>query len=183
METYTHYWWLLVLRGVFALLFGVLTIIHPGAALATLVVVFGAYALANGVAALVMAFRRDNRHRGWSVFEGIVGVAAGALILLKPGISSLALYAFIAAWAVTTGIAEIALAIYLRREIEGEGWLIAQGILSTGFGVLMVALPAVGIVALVALIASYAFIAAAFWVALGFEMSRLGRPTHTPLTA
>jgi uncharacterized membrane protein HdeD (DUF308 family) len=178
MEPFTRYWWLFILRGVFALAFGVLALVRPGAALLALVIVFGAYALLDGVAALVFAFRKDNPHRGWSIFEGVTGVAAGLLTLLVPGITALTLYVLIASWAVLTGIAEIVIAIRLRRELKGEGWLIAQGLLSVAFGILMVALPAVGVIALVALISAFAFIAGTLWVALGIRLGRLDRASR-----
>jgi uncharacterized membrane protein HdeD (DUF308 family) len=175
METFTRNWWLFIVRGVLALLWAAFAIAQPAAAIAALVIIFGVYALADGLVALYFTFKRDNAYRGWSLFEGIVGVAAGILTFMRPGLTALALYSFIAAWAFLTGIAEVAIAVSLRKAIRGEGWLIAQGVISVAFGVLMVALPRAGVIALIGLVAGFAAVSGVMWIALGIELSQLHR--------
>jgi uncharacterized membrane protein HdeD (DUF308 family) len=172
MDFFIRHWWIFVLRGLLALVFGFVALAYPAAALTALVLMFGIYAFADGVMALVFAFRRGHARRGWAIFEGITGIGAGLLTLFWPGVTAIALYAFIAARAVFAGIAQIVMAVRLRREIRGEAWLIAQGVLGVGFGVLMIALPIAGVIALVALIAAFAFMAGGVWIGLGLELRR-----------
>src|SRR4029450_976000 len=120
-------WWVVVLRGVFAILFGVLAWTWPGVTLGALVLLWGAYAFVDGILALVAAFsggaggRGGGGRRWWFLaMEGIVALAAAAATVLYPGITAIVLLYLIAAWAIVTGIFEIAAAIRLRKEIEGE---------------------------------------------------------------
>lgn len=161
------------------MVFGVFALSSPGAALLSLVLVFGIYALADGVTALVFAFRKNNPHRGWSIFQGGIGILAGLAALVFPGTTAIALYVMIASWAVLSGIATVVIAIGLRKQLRGEGWLIAHGLLTVAFGVLMVALPAAGVVALISLIAAFAFIAGGVWIAFGIKLARLRKAPPT----
>ena len=150
-------WWLLLLRGVAAVTFGVLAFIWPGITLGTLVLLYGLFAIADGVIAIVGAIRgADHESRWWLVVVGILGIAAGAATLVWPGITSLLLLFCIAGWAIATGIAQILGAIAMRREIEDEWLLIATGALSIIFGSFLLAWPSTGALALVYVIASYA---------------------------
>ena len=121
-----HNWWMLALRGLVAILFGVLAFVLPGMTLLTLVFLFGAYAIVNGVLALVHAFSapRGYPRFGALIFTGIISIAAGVLAFVWPGITALSLVLLIAAWAIVNGVFEIATAIRLRRVIEHE-WLLA----------------------------------------------------------
>jgi uncharacterized membrane protein HdeD (DUF308 family) len=117
-------WWAVVLRGVFAILFGVLAWTLPGVTLGALVLLWGAYAFVDGILALVAAFSGAAGRPWWVLaLEGIVGLGAAAATVLYPGITAIVLLYLIAAWAMVTGIFEIAAAIRLRKEIEGEFWL------------------------------------------------------------
>jgi len=121
----TTNWWAVVLRGVLAILFGLLAWLTPGITLAALVLLFGAFAFTDGVFAIVSAIRRQGERPWWSlVIEGMAGIAAGLVTLFWPGITALALLFVIAAWAIVTGGLEIAAAIRLRKQITGE-WLLA----------------------------------------------------------
>jgi uncharacterized membrane protein HdeD (DUF308 family) len=125
-----------------------------------------------------MAF---GRRRSWQlVVIGFLGIAAGLITLFRPGITALGLYALIAGWAIARGIVEIVLAIELRREIRGEGWMIVAGVSSIFFGILLIALPAAGVVALIWLIAFYAFWFGAMMLLVGFRL-REHRPRKTPM--
>jgi uncharacterized membrane protein HdeD (DUF308 family) len=173
-------WWLFLLRGLLAIAFGVLTLVHPGAALTALVLLFGIWALVDGIDALLLAF---GRRRSWQlVVVGFLGIAAGLITLFRPGITAIGLYALIAAWSIARGIVEIVLAIELRREIRGELWLILAGIASIIFGVLLIALPAAGILALLWLVAVYAFWFGGMMLFLSFRLRSLRPPTSPAVT-
>ena len=182
----TARWWALVIRGLAAIAFGVLTFFKPSISLLALVILWGAYALVDGVFAVVHSIQgaRIVRGWGWLLAGGIVSIGAGVVAFLWPGITALALLAVIAAWAVLTGIAEIATAIRLRRHLRGEWMLAASGVLSIAFGVLLAANPGSGALAVTWLIGLYAVLFGAFLVALGFRLRNWGAiaehpaPTH-----
>ena len=138
-------WWLILLRGICAVIFGLLTFVLPGVTLATLVLLYGAFALVDGVTALVAAIRGGApAPRWWLAIVGLLGIAAGLLTFFFPGVTALVLLYFIAFWAIATGVMEIAGAIRLRKEIDNEWWLIAVGIISILFGVILVVAPGAG---------------------------------------
>ena len=180
IEAVARNWWLLALRGVLAIIFGVLAFIWPGTTLIVLVLMFGAYALVEGIFTIILAFSDQKGKQRWWVMliEGLVGVAAGIITFLWPGISALALLFVIAAWAIVTGILEIVAAVRLRREIEGEWLLAISGIASIIFGVLMVIWPGAGALAVIWLIGSYAIIFGVLFLFLAFRLRNWGK-THT----
>jgi uncharacterized membrane protein HdeD (DUF308 family) len=152
------HWWALALRGVFSILFGLAALVRPGIALEALILLFGAYALVNGAFAIVGVFggTRRGTPRWVLLLEGIVSILAGLFTLVYPGLTAFALLYLVAAWAIVTGLAQIATAIRLRQEIRGEWALILGGILSVLFGLLLAILPGVGILSLIWLIGAYA---------------------------
>jgi uncharacterized membrane protein HdeD (DUF308 family) len=166
-------WWALVLRGLAAILFGVLAFAWPGITLFVLVLFFGAYMLVDGIFAIVAAVRAAGEEDRWWLLlvQGILGVLAGLVAIFWPGLTALALLYFIAAWAIVTGIMEIVAAIRLRREIEGEWALALSGALSVLFGVLLVVLPApAGLLSLVWLIGAYAVATGVLLLILAFRV-------------
>jgi uncharacterized membrane protein HdeD (DUF308 family) len=165
-------WWALALRGVAAILFGLLAFILPDITLTVLVLLFGAYMLVDGILAIVAAVRTRGSDTRWGllIVEGVLGVLAGIIAFVWPGITALALLYLIAAWSIVTGILEMVAAIRLRREIEGEWALILGGILSVLFGVLLVVLPGPGILALVWLIGAYAVAFGVILIVLAFRV-------------
>jgi uncharacterized membrane protein HdeD (DUF308 family) len=180
-DTLARNWWVVLLRGIAGVLFGVITFIWPGISLAALVLVFGAYALVDGVLAIVTAIRRRGVDRWWLlVLEGLVGIGAAVVTLLWPGITALALLFTIAVWALMTGVLEIVAAIRLRRVISGEWWLILGGIASVAFGVLLIMYPGPGALAVVLWIGAYALIFGALLVGLSFRLRSWGRSHPTP---
>ena len=165
-------WWMLVIRGAAAMLFGVATFVAPGISLVALVILWGAYAIVDGVLNLTTAVRgkRAGRSWGWLMFEGIVSIAAGVLTFLWPGITAIALLAVIGAWAVLTGIAEIAAAVRLRKQIQGEWLLASSGVLSILFGALLFARPSAGALAVVWMIGAYAIVFGVVLAGLGLRL-------------
>jgi len=165
-------WWALALRGLAAIVFGVLAFVWPGITLWALVLLFGAYMLVDGIFAIVAAVRAAGREARWWLLlvEGVLGVLAGLVAFLLPGITALALLYLVAAWAIFTGILQIVGAVRLRREIEGEWALILGGVLSVIFGVLLAVLPGPGILALVWLIGAYAVVSGMLLIVLAFRV-------------
>jgi uncharacterized membrane protein HdeD (DUF308 family) len=176
-------WWIVLIRGLAGIAFGVLTFIAPGISLAALVLVFGAYALTDGVLAIVSAVRRGRRAERWwlLLIEGLIGIAAGITTLLWPGITALALLYLVAFWAIMGGILEIVAAVQLRRVLEHEWLLALSGIASVVLGVLLLLFPVAGALTLVVWIGAYALVFGALLVALSLRLrawSR-GHTSHT----
>jgi uncharacterized membrane protein HdeD (DUF308 family) len=145
--------------------------------LAALIVVFGAYALVDGIAAIVIGIKEyGDRERWWAtLIAGIVSVAAGVFTFLMPGITALALLMLIAAWAIVHGVFEIAAAIRLREAVEGEWLLALAGVLSVAFGVLMLLFPGTGALALVLWIGAFAIVFGVMLIAFGFRIRGVTR--------
>lgn len=165
-------WWSLVLRGIAAILLGVITFLWPGITITALVFLFGGYALVDGVLSIAGAVRAAERRDRWGVLliEGIVGIAAGFITMLWPAITALALVYVIAAWAIVTGAFEIAAAIRLRKVIRGEWLLALGGIASVVFGILMIIAPLAGALVIALWVGAYALVFGVVMVALGFKL-------------
>jgi uncharacterized membrane protein HdeD (DUF308 family) len=142
-------WWVLALRGLVAILFGLAALLWPGLILAILIVLFGAYALVDGVLAVIAAFRssRHGMRRPLLLIEGALGILFGILALFWPGLTALALLYIVAFWAILSGIARITMAIMLRREIENEWSIALSGVLSVILGIVLILLPGAGLLA------------------------------------
>ena len=161
-------WWVYAIRGIAAILFGILALVWPGPTLAVLVLLFGAYAFVDGVTMLVALARGDvlaRRHKWATALMGALGIIASIVALVWPGMTALTLLYLVAIWAISTGFLQIVAAIEFRREIDGEGWMVLGGILSIVFGGLLVAFPGSGLVTLVWMVG--------FWAEL-FGFSSLG---------
>ena len=181
-------WHWIVLRGVFAVLFGIFAFIWPGITLAALVLVWGAYAIADGVMALIAAFTMHEGGKPMAslIVVGILGIAAGVVTFLWPGMTALVLLFFIASWAVLMGIFEIAAAIRLRKHIENEWLLGLSGLVSILFGVLLFLQPGAGALAVIWLIGSFLIFFGILLIALGFKLKGLASrlaPGGTPVGA
>lgn len=184
-------WWSIAIRGVAAVIFGILTFLFPGLSVYALVILFGAWAFADGIFNLIAAVRRAGSERwGWLLFEGLVSIATGVVTFFWPGITALALLALIAAWSVVTGIAEIVAAIRLRKHIRNEWLLGLSGILSVLFGVVLFAFPGAGALALIFWIGAYAIVFGGLLIGLAFRLRAWARdqshrvpPKHAPAPA
>lgn len=172
----SRHWWLLALRGLIAVLFGVLAFVLPGVTLLTLVYLFGIFALANGILALIHALAAPKGYPrfGALIFSGVISVAAGVLAFVWPGITALSLVLLIAAWAIVNGVFEIAFAIRLRRVIPHEWSLALAGVLSVLLGVIMLIQPSAGALALLWWIGSFAILFGLLLMALSFRIRKTG---------
>jgi uncharacterized membrane protein HdeD (DUF308 family) len=152
-------WWAIALRAAAAILLGVIAIFMPGPTLAAIVIVFGIYAIVDGILAIIAAVRGFRRKERWwpMLLEGLVGIVAGAIAIFFPGIGALALTYLVAAWALITGAFEIAAAIRLRKVMTGEWLLLIAGLLSIVLAVLVALFPGTGALLLVWWLGAYAF--------------------------
>jgi len=173
----TRNWGPVLFRGIAAVIFGVLTLFAPGISLVTLVLLFGSYALVDGLLTLVSAIRHRGTSAPWSalLLHGLAGIGAGVLTFLWPGVTALALLYLVAGWALVTGVLEIATAIRLRKVIEGEWLLMLSGVASIALSVLLVIFPVPGILTLIIWVGAYAIAFGAFTIALAFRLRSRGR--------
>jgi uncharacterized membrane protein HdeD (DUF308 family) len=171
-------WWLLLLRGLAAVAFGVMAFFWPGLTLITLTWLWGAYTLSDGVIAISAAFNASGDAAGprwWLGLSGGVSILAGVVTFLYTGMTTLVLLMFIAAWAVIIGATQIWGAIALRRVLQHEWLLILNGALSIAFGVILMTQPGAGALALVWMIAWYAILFGCLYIALAFRLRKYKR--------
>jgi len=185
LTAFARKWWALALRGVIAIIFGILAVILPAITLLTLVLLFGAYSFVDGVLAVIAGIvSRQRSDRWWAVLlEGVAGMIIGLLTFFWPGVTALVLLYLIAVWALVTGVLEIVAAIQLRRVITNEWFMILSGGASIIFGLLLIIFPGAGATGLVWLIGIYAIAFGALLVILAFrlramtgEASSMGAP-------
>lgn len=169
-----HNWWTLLLRGILAVIFGILTFVYPGITLLVLTMLFGAYALVDGIFAVVAAVSAPEGQKRWwvTLLEGIVGIIVGVLTFFMPGLTALGLLHLIAIWAIITGIFEIVAAIRLRKQITGEWLLILSGAVSVLFGLLIVLMPGAGALAVVWWIGAYTIVFGILFIVLSFRLRK-----------
>jgi uncharacterized membrane protein HdeD (DUF308 family) len=177
VDTLRRNWWLLALRGLAAVIFGLLAFAWPGATLITLVWLFGAFALVNGILSLAVAVKapRGYPRFGSLILGGLLGILAGLLAFVMPGITALGLVILIASWAMVTGILEVIAAIKLRKEINNEWLLVLAGVVSLAFGVVLLLQPVAGALVLIWWIGAYALLVGILLVVLAFRMRNLGK--------
>ena len=171
LQTLAQNWWAIVLRGIFAVLFGLGTFFWPGITLAVLVLLYGGYLFIDGVLAVLWSLMRRQGSFSWGVFlAGLASLAAGVLTLLLPGVTAILLLYLIAVWAIVRGIFEILAAFHLRRELRNEWLLALNGVLSVLFGVVLIVAPGAGALAVLWLIGSFAIVVGILMIALGFRL-------------
>jgi uncharacterized membrane protein HdeD (DUF308 family) len=170
-------WWSLVIRGVLAILLGIMTFAWPGITLTVLVFLFAGYALVDGVVSIAGAVRAAEAHERWGalLLEGIVGIAAAAVTIAWPAITALALVWVIAAWAIITGVFELVAAIRLRKHISGEWLLVLGGLASVAFGVLILIAPLAGALVIALWFGVYCVVFGVVLVALGVRLRSWGK--------
>ena len=172
-----RYWWIPLVRGIAAILFGIVALAMPGITLASLVLFFGLLLMVDGVFTILHAIQgRKETPRWWMMLlEGLIALVLGAYALRAPDMAALTLLFFIAAWAILSGIIRIVLAFALRREIQGEWWLILGGFASVLFGVIMWVRPGAGALALLTIIGIWSILAGIALVMLAFKARKFGK--------
>ncbi|HEX2470799.1 MAG TPA: HdeD family acid-resistance protein [Candidatus Limnocylindrales bacterium] len=172
----TRDWWVFAIRGIAALVFGVLAFIWPETTLAVLVLLFGAYVLVDGVALLVALVRGDPvaRRHAWAVaIIGVLGIVVGVVTFMVPGLTALSLLYLVAFWAIATGTFQVIAAIALRKELEGEFWMALGGVASIVFGALLVAFPGAGLISLVWLVGIWSIVFGISSLGLAYRLRKL----------
>ena len=171
---FASHWWSFVIRGIAAILFGLMTFAVPGIGLLVLILLFGSYALVDGGFAIAAAIRGEAAERWWVLLlHGIVSIIAGLVAFFMPGLTALALLYVIAAWALITGAFEIAGAIRLREQIHGEWMLALAGFLSILLGLFLILAPVAGILTLVLWVGAWAIIFGIVLISLGVKLRRI----------
>jgi uncharacterized membrane protein HdeD (DUF308 family) len=175
IETLKRHWWVPVIRGIAAIIFGVIAFTHPVMAIATLVLFFGAWVLIDGIFRVVGAIGHHSSDPdwGWHLVIGLLGIIVGLLTFHAPQVTALALVIYIAAWALMVGATEIVFAIKMRSEIKGEWLLILMGLASIVFAVLLLWNPVAGAAAVIWLIAWYAVVLGILAIFFGFRLRSL----------
>lgn len=166
----TWRWWTIALRGLAAIIFGLLAVFAPGAAFISLVFVFGVFALVDGVLALSFGARSARDARAWVIGRGLISIVAGVVAIAWPGMSAIALLFVIGAWAIVAGVLEIASAIRLRRVIRHE-WLLAfEGILEIAFGIALMISPLAGAIVIGLWVGAYALVLGGMMIGTAFRL-------------
>jgi uncharacterized membrane protein HdeD (DUF308 family) len=175
----TRSWWLILLRGIASILFGIAAFVWPGLTVLALTLLYGAFAMADGILALGAAVTGSGERSiptWWLVVIGLLGIAAGTVAFLWPGLTAFALVIMIGAWAVAIGVMQIIGAIWLRHEIEDEWLLIAAGILSVLFGAAVLLKPGAGALALAWAIGAFAILSGILLVAFALRIKGVQAP-------
>lgn len=173
---FSRNWWVLLLRGLCAIIFGVMVWVQPRISLALLVLLFGAYALVDGILGGWSAIKERKEHEHWWVLFlwGLTGIGVGVVTFFAPGVTALALLFYIAIWAIATGVLEIVAAISLRNQTTGKSLLILGGLVSVVFGAILMVHPGAGALALLWLIGAYAVVFGILLVILAFRVRNFG---------
>jgi uncharacterized membrane protein HdeD (DUF308 family) len=177
IEQLIRNWGWIALRGALAIGFGTLTLFSPGITLVVLVAMFGAYAIMDGVVMIVSAIANHRTQPRWGVLVlgGILGIGAGVLTFLWPGLTALVLLAIIAGWAIVMGLIEISVAVRLRTKITGEWAMVLSGLLAIAFGVMLAIHPGPGAIAVVLWIGAYAMVSGVLLMIVAFRLRSWGR--------
>ncbi len=165
-------WWAILVRGIVAIIFGLVAFFWPGATGVGLVILFGAFAFVDGIFALVAAIRAAEAHNRWVslLIEGIIGLIIAVVTIYDLRLTAIALYVTIAAWAILTGILELVAAVQLRKMIPNEWLLVLGGLASLVFGVLLIVYPLVGILTVIYLIGAYAIVFGVLLISLSLRL-------------
>jgi uncharacterized membrane protein HdeD (DUF308 family) len=173
LGTLAENWWLLLLRGLAAIAFGVIAFLWPGITLVALTYLFGIYAIVDGVAAIWAAFNLPEAGpRWWLGLSGVVSILGGIVAFIYTGITALVLLVFIAVWAIIIGVLQLYAAIQLWKVIDNDWWLILSGLLSIAFGAVLIAWPSTGALALIWTIAWFAVFFGCMFIGLAFELKK-----------
>ena len=171
----SRYWWVLVIRGVMAIALGIFAFVWPLQTIGALVLVFGVTALVDGAFAVLASIAGHRLTSYWWVLllQGLLGIGVGAVTLFNPAITAVALLIYIAMWAIGMGVLQVVTAVRLRHDISGEWWLALGGIVGIAAGILLIANPAAGALAVLWLIGSFALLWGVMLLMGGFDVRRL----------
>lgn len=178
LELLVRRWWMVVLRGALALIFGILSIVWPGITILALVILWGAYALVDGLTAVMLGLTdrsAPGEHRITYGLLGLLGIIAGVLTLVWPAATALVLLLIIAFWAIIAGVVQLAAAIRLRKVITNEWFLALSGVVCLVLGIMLIVQPAKGAVTLVVVIATFAMVWGVSLILFGLRLHRLGK--------
>ena len=175
-------WWLLVIRGIAAIIFGILAFVWPGITLVALVIMFGAYIFVDGIFALIAAITGNKSGQQWwmLLLEGVLGILTGIITFIFPAMTGFVLLYLIAGWAVATGVLEIIAAVRLRKELSNEWLLAISGVVSILFGLMIVFWPAEGAIAIAWILGTYALIFGALMLMLAFRLRKWNADPNAP---
>jgi|SRR5262245_14351473 len=148
----------LATRGIAALIFGIIALLLPAQVLFGLIVLFGAYALVSGIVALVAGLKKNVDGRGWLLAEGVIGILIGVITLVRPGVTAVGLTYLIGAWALVTGVLQMAEAFVLRKYMQGEWRYLLAGVVSVAIGLLILARPFAGALAIPVVLGIYGLV-------------------------
>jgi uncharacterized membrane protein HdeD (DUF308 family) len=169
LDALARNWWMVVLRGALAVIFGLMAIAWPDLTVGVFVAFFGAYALVEGVFTIVEAFQ-GGQDRLWHILQGALGILVGIVAWVYPDLTALSLLYFIGAWAIVTGVVEVIAAVRLRREIDNEWLLAIAGVLSVLWGLFLFIFPGDGAIALVTTIGIFAIIYGVVLIVFGLRL-------------
>jgi uncharacterized membrane protein HdeD (DUF308 family) len=178
LELLARRWWMITLRGALAVLFGLLAIFWPGITVLALVLLWGAYALIDGITAVglaVMDRSAPTDHRWMYGLLGVLGIAVGVITFVWPGATTVVLLVIIAFWAIFAGVLQIAAAIRLRKVIDHEWFLALTGAVCVFLGILLIVQPATGAIGLVIAIATFALVWGVSLILFGLRLRSIGR--------
>jgi uncharacterized membrane protein HdeD (DUF308 family) len=179
LQALARNWWIFLVRGILALLFGILALVWPGPTLEALILLFGAFVLVDGVFELIHAITRRSSEPWWlDLIQGILGIGVGVLTFVWPNVTGLVLLTFIAVWMILIGVFGILAAIRLRRVIEGEWLLGLNALISLLLGILLIVFPVSGALAVSWLIGIYAVLFGILLIALSLRLRKLRRTTR-----
>jgi uncharacterized membrane protein HdeD (DUF308 family) len=171
-EVLAQRWWAVGLRGILAIIFGLICLLTPGIAVGAFVIVFAAYMFIDGVFAIISGVRAARSGESWGllILEGVVDLAAGVVAILWPAITLVALVWIVAIWAIVSGALMLAAAFSLNLDY-GRWWLALGGIASIVFGILLIIEPFIGAVVLTLWIGAYAIVFGVFLLVLAFQLN------------
>lgn len=175
VQTLRDNWWIPLIRGIAAILFGIIALAMPGLTAYALMIAFGAYAVVDGVMAIYLGFKRKSTDEAWWawVIDGILSILIGLMALFWTEATAVVFIIWIAAWAFVAGIMRIVAAIRLRKEIEGEWALILSGVLMIIWGILLVYTPAAGIISIAWLLGLFSVLVGIAMIMLAFRLKNL----------
>jgi uncharacterized membrane protein HdeD (DUF308 family) len=166
-------WWVLLLRGLVALVFGIVALAYPLPAVGAFILIFGAFAFADGILTIFQALRfaHPDRGRWWyTILQGLAGLAIAAVAFFDPVLAAATFGVLIAIWAIVTGVLEIAAGLQLRRDVAGEIFLVVAGALSVVVGAILFYYPLGATVAFVYVVAAYAIVAGIALIVLALRL-------------